>query len=44
MAIDLEIWWLRCLSFIIVAPFLGPHLVAIAKMVLHKYIFNFCVV
>lgn len=33
MAIDLEIWWLRSLSFIIVVPFLGPHLVAIAKMV-----------
>ncbi|CAF2356522.1 unnamed protein product [Rotaria sp. Silwood2] len=32
MAIDLEIWWLRCLSFIIVIPFLGPHLVAIWKM------------
>ncbi len=34
MAIDLEIWWLRSLSFIIVIPFLGPHLVAIGKMVL----------
>ncbi|CAF3178228.1 unnamed protein product [Rotaria socialis] len=32
MAIDIEIWWLRSLSFIIVIPFLGPHLVAIAKM------------
>ncbi|CAF4602126.1 unnamed protein product [Rotaria sp. Silwood1] len=33
MAIDLEIWWLRCLSFIIVIPYLGPHLVAIWKMI-----------
>jgi hypothetical protein len=34
MAIDLEIWWLRSLAFIIVIPFLGPNLVAIGKMVL----------
>jgi len=33
MAFDLEIWWLRSLTFIIVIPFLGPHLVAIGKMV-----------
>lgn len=40
MAIDLEIWWLRSLSFIIVIPFLGPHLVAIQKMVGVIYISN----
>lgn len=33
MAYDLEIWWLLSLQFIIVVPFLGPHLVAIGKMV-----------
>ena len=33
MAIDIEIWWLRSLSLIMVVPFLGPHLVAIGKMV-----------
>ncbi|CAF2356486.1 unnamed protein product [Rotaria sp. Silwood2] len=32
MAYDIELWWLRCLSFIIVIPYLGPHLVAIGKM------------
>jgi hypothetical protein len=31
-AIDVEIWWLCSLSFIIVVEFLGPHLVAIGKM------------
>jgi hypothetical protein len=33
MAIDLEIWWLCSLSFIIVIEYLGPNLVAIGKMV-----------
>lgn len=33
MAIDIELWWLCSLSFIIVIPELGPHLVAIVKMV-----------
>ncbi|CAF3332873.1 unnamed protein product [Rotaria sp. Silwood1] len=33
MAYDIELWWLRCLSFIIVVPYLGPHLVAIWKMI-----------
>ena len=35
MAIALEIFWLRSLAFIIILPFLGPHLVAIGKMVSH---------
>ncbi len=35
MAIDLEIWWLRSLSLIIIVPILGPHLVAIGQMVKH---------
>jgi hypothetical protein len=39
MAFDLEIWWLRSLSFIIVVPFLGPHLVSIGKMVEKKILF-----
>jgi hypothetical protein len=34
MAIDIELWWLRSLSFIIVIEFLGPYLVAIVEMVL----------
>ena len=33
MAFDLEIWYLRSLSFVIVVEFLGPQLVAIGKMV-----------
>jgi hypothetical protein len=33
MAIDLEIWWLCSIAFIIVVEFLGPHLVAIGLMV-----------
>ena len=33
MAIDVEIWWIRLLSFVMVVPFLGPHLIAIGKMV-----------
>ena len=37
MAIDIELWWLRFLTFIIVIPYLGPNLVAILKMVLEKY-------
>ncbi|CAF2070799.1 unnamed protein product [Rotaria magnacalcarata] len=32
MAIDVELWWLRSLSFIIILPFLGPQIVAITKM------------
>ncbi|CAF3783975.1 unnamed protein product [Rotaria socialis] len=32
MAIDVELWWLRSLSFIIILPALGPHIVAITKM------------
>ncbi|UJR22717.1 hypothetical protein I4U23_025751 [Adineta vaga] len=43
MAIDLEIWWLRSLSFIIVVPFLGPHLVAIGKM-LKDLLFFMCII
>ncbi|CAF1229932.1 unnamed protein product [Rotaria sordida] len=43
MAIDVEIWWLRCLSFIIVIPFLGPHLVAIGQM-LKDLIFFTCII
>jgi hypothetical protein len=41
MAIDIELWWLRLLSFIIVIPFLGPHLVAIVQMVLEKSLIFF---
>jgi len=33
MGYDLWIWWMRSLSFIIVNPYLGPHLVSIGKMV-----------
>ncbi|CAF3143645.1 unnamed protein product [Rotaria sp. Silwood2] len=33
MAIDLELWWLRSLSFIILVPFLGSYLVSIGLMV-----------
>ncbi len=40
MAFDLEIWWLRSLSFIIVVPLLGPHLVAIGKMVKKTFVLN----
>ncbi|CAF4924916.1 unnamed protein product, partial [Rotaria sp. Silwood1] len=43
MAIDVAIWWLRCLSFIIVIPFLGPHLVAIGKM-LQDLVFFLCII
>ncbi|CAF1211902.1 unnamed protein product [Didymodactylos carnosus] len=32
LAYDLEIWFIRALGFINVVPFLGPHLVAIGKM------------
>ncbi len=42
MAIDIELWWLRLLSFIIVIEFLGPHLVAIVHMVLEKYFDILC--
>ncbi|CAF1276333.1 unnamed protein product [Rotaria magnacalcarata] len=43
MAIDLEIWWLRSLSFIIVVRFLGPHIVAIGKM-LKDLAFFMCII
>ncbi|CAF1153213.1 unnamed protein product [Rotaria sordida] len=43
MAIDIAIWWLRCLSFIIVIPFLGPHLVVIGKM-LQDLLFFLCII
>ncbi|CAF0816739.1 unnamed protein product [Adineta ricciae] len=43
MAIDLELWWLRSLSFIIVVPFLGPQLVAIWKM-LKDLLFFLCII
>ncbi len=33
MGYDLWIWWMGSLSFIIVNPFLGPHLLSIGKMV-----------
>jgi hypothetical protein len=33
MAISLEIFWLRSLSFVIVFKYIGPNLVAIGKMV-----------
>lgn len=32
MALDIELWWLGFLGFVIVIPELGPHLVAIQKM------------
>ncbi|CAF3482459.1 unnamed protein product [Rotaria sp. Silwood1] len=32
MGYDLWLWWMGSLSFIIVNPFLGPHLVSIGKM------------
>ncbi|CAF3862174.1 unnamed protein product [Rotaria sp. Silwood1] len=43
MAIDLEIWWLRCMSFIIVIPYLGPHLVAIKKMIYDLLFFMYII-
>ncbi|CAF1177771.1 unnamed protein product [Rotaria sp. Silwood1] len=43
MAIDLEIWYLRSLSFIIVVQYLGPHLVAIGKM-LKDLAFFMCII
>ena len=33
MGYDIWFWWMQSLSFIIVNPFLGPHLVSIGKMV-----------
>lgn len=33
MGYDLWFWWLGSFSFIIINPFLGPHLVSIGKMV-----------
>ncbi|CAF4270745.1 unnamed protein product, partial [Adineta steineri] len=42
-AIDVELWWLRSLAFIIVIPFLGPHLVAIGKM-LKDLSFFMCII
>ncbi|CAF1028475.1 unnamed protein product [Adineta ricciae] len=32
MGYDLWLWWMRSLQFIIVNPYLGPHLVSIGKM------------
>ncbi|CAF1174559.1 unnamed protein product [Rotaria sordida] len=43
MAYDIELWWLRSLSFIIVIPFLGPHLVAIGQMV-KDLLFFMCII
>ncbi|CAF1688055.1 unnamed protein product, partial [Adineta ricciae] len=43
MAFDIELWWLRFLSFIIVVPFLGPQLVAIWKM-LKDLLFFLCII
>ncbi|CAF4055197.1 unnamed protein product, partial [Adineta steineri] len=42
-AIDVELWWLRSLAFIIVIPSLGPHLVAIGKM-LKDLLFFMCII
>ncbi|CAF1416982.1 unnamed protein product [Adineta steineri] len=42
-AIDVELWWLRSLAFIIVIPSLGPHLVAIGKM-LKDLLFFICII
>ncbi|CAF1184605.1 unnamed protein product [Adineta steineri] len=42
-AIDVELWWLRSLAFIIVIPSLGPHLVAIGKM-LKDHLFFMCII
>ncbi len=42
MAIDIELWWLRLLSFIIVIRSLGPYLEAIFEMVLEKYLNILC--
>ncbi|CAF1432957.1 unnamed protein product, partial [Adineta steineri] len=42
-AIDVELWWLRFLAFIIVIPSLGPHLVAIGKM-LKDLLFFICII
>jgi hypothetical protein len=33
MAIDIEIWYLRSLSFILIIPSVGPSIFAIGKMV-----------
>jgi hypothetical protein len=33
MAFDVEILWLRSLVFVSVIPLIGPHLIAIGKMV-----------
>ncbi|CAF3846816.1 unnamed protein product, partial [Rotaria sp. Silwood1] len=43
MAYDIEIWWLRCISFIIVIPYFGQHLVAIWKMI-KDLLFFMCVI
>ncbi|CAF4341767.1 unnamed protein product, partial [Rotaria sp. Silwood2] len=42
MAYDIELWWLRSLSFVIVIPFLGPHLTAIGKM-MKDLLFFLCI-
>jgi len=42
MGYDLWIWWMRSLSFLIISPFLGPHLVSIGKMVeKERNVYNF---
>ncbi|CAF1361372.1 unnamed protein product [Rotaria sordida] len=43
MAFDLEIWYLRSLSFIIVIQFLGPPLVAAGRM-LKDLLFFMCII
>ncbi|CAF3724742.1 unnamed protein product [Rotaria sordida] len=43
MAFDIEIWWLRCISFVVIIPYLGPHLVAIGKM-MKDLLFFICII
>jgi len=38
MAIDLEIWWIRLLSFAACLPMFGPHLYAMGKMVINMIV------
>ena len=46
MALDLELWFIRSIFFIGIAPSLGPKLVMIRKMVclFHKYDSKLCLV
>ena len=37
MAIDIDLWWLSSLSFLIVFNSLGPKIVAIAYMVFDRH-------